>query len=82
MYDKSLKYTCQRQSNNSDPIFTDAEVMTVFLYAASEEHLHKIKHIHCFAKNRLLSWFFPPAFSINNLSIGFLSMYIERPFIR
>jgi hypothetical protein len=57
MYNKSLKYTYQRQSNSADPEFTDAEVMTIYIYAVCEEHLYKIKHIHGFAGNWLLSWF-------------------------
>jgi hypothetical protein len=74
MYNKSLKYTCQRQSNNADPEFTDAEVMTVYLYAVSEEHLLKIKHIHSFAKDRLLSWFpLLPPYQKFNARLNFLA---------
>jgi hypothetical protein len=74
MYDKSLTYTCQRQSNNSAPIFTDAEVMTIFLYAVSEENLHKIKQTHCFAKNWLLSWFsLLPSYQEFNARLNFLA---------
>jgi hypothetical protein len=73
MYGKSLKYTCQRQSNNAALKFTDAEVMTGFLYAVSEEHLHKIKYIHCFAKNWLLSYFpLLPSYQEFNARFNFL----------
>ena len=33
MYEKELKYLCQRFSNNNNPEFTDQEVMTIYLYS-------------------------------------------------
>ena len=33
MYEKKLKYYCQRFSNNSNPEFTDREAITIYLYS-------------------------------------------------
>ena len=33
LYDKELKLYCQRYSNNSNPAFTDQEIMTIYLFA-------------------------------------------------
>ena len=57
LYEKELQYTCQRFSNNSSPEFTDAELMTVYLFAVSEEERFQVKKIHRFASDYLLSWF-------------------------
>jgi hypothetical protein len=57
IYDSHLKYTCERFSNNNHPVFTDQEVMTVYLYSMHVEHRLKIKHIHEFANEHLRSWF-------------------------
>lgn len=56
-YDNELIWHCQRFSNNSNPVFTDCELLTIYLYAMMEEHKFKIKHIHDYAKRYLLSWF-------------------------
>ena len=34
LYDKELKYQCQRFTNNNHPDFTDQEVITIYLYHA------------------------------------------------
>jgi hypothetical protein len=57
LYEKELQYTCQRFSNNSTPEFTDAELITVYLFAITEEQRFEIKQIHRFAKDYMLSWF-------------------------
>ena len=57
LYEKELQYTCQRFSNNSSPEFTDAELMTVYLFAVCEEERFQVKKIHRFASDYLLSWF-------------------------
>jgi len=57
LYESELKYTCQRFSNNSSPEFTDAELMTVYLFVLSEQEYFKLKQIHRFAEEYLLSWF-------------------------
>jgi hypothetical protein len=57
MYDKKLKYLCQRYSNNSNVVFTDQEIMTIYLFAVSQQNYVEIKDIHRFTKEYLLSWF-------------------------
>ena len=57
MYDKKLKYSCERFSNNNQPDFTDQEVMTIYLYTIRVEQRLKIKQIHEFANEHLRSWF-------------------------
>lgn len=57
LYDSILKYSCQRYSNNSKVEITDQEIMTIYLFAASQQAYYSIKSIHTFAKEYLLSWF-------------------------
>ena len=57
LYEKELHYTCQRFSNNSTSEFTDAELMTVYLFVINEEQRFQVKQIHRFAKEYLPSWF-------------------------
>ncbi len=57
LYDFSLQYTCQRFSNNKKLSFTDAEIMTIYLFVVSDMQIFKINKIHKYAKNHLLSWF-------------------------
>ena len=57
IYDNELKYSCQRFSNNSEPDFTDQEIMTIYLYAMHVEQRFKIKQIYEYAKDHLRSWF-------------------------
>jgi len=56
LYDSELKYLCQRFSNNSEPEFTDQEVITIYLYVMQVEQRLKIKQIHSFANDYLRSW--------------------------
>lgn len=56
-YQQELKYVCQRFTNNNQPDFTDQEVITIYLFSIYEEQKFKIKHMHNFAKDYLLSWF-------------------------
>lgn len=56
-YEEELKYYCQRFSNNNKPKLTDQEIMAIYIFAVKEEQRFKIKHIHRFAKDYLLSWF-------------------------
>jgi len=55
IYDLNLKIACQRFTNNSNPDFTDQEVMTIYLYAMNIEQRLKIKQIHQFANDYLHS---------------------------
>jgi len=56
-YEKELKFSCERFSNNSCPDFSDQEIMTVYLFCISQEQRTKIKHIYTFADEYLRSWF-------------------------
>ncbi|MGM9735181.1 MAG: transposase [Candidatus Cryptobacteroides sp.] len=56
-YDENLKYYCQRYSNNSIPVFTDQEILTIYLFVGCEQRYTRLKEIHKFAKEYLLDWF-------------------------
>jgi len=56
-YEKELKFSCERFSNNSCPAFSDQEIMTVYLFCISQEQRTKIKQIYNFADQYLRSWF-------------------------
>jgi hypothetical protein len=57
MYDSELKYYCQRYSNNSKPVFTDQEILTIYLFAGHCQQYFHIKDIYTFAKEYLIDWF-------------------------
>ena len=57
MYEQSLKYHCQRYSNNSKPLFSDEEILTIYLFVGQEQKYTQVKDIHNFAKEYLLDWF-------------------------
>jgi hypothetical protein len=57
LYESELQYACQRFSNNASPEFTDAELMTIYLYVLSEQEYVKLKQIHRFTLEYLISWF-------------------------
>ena len=74
IFDSRLKGTCQRFSNNSNPDFTDQEVMTIYLYAMNVEQRLKIKQIHQYANDYLRSWFpLLPSYEAFNVRINRLS---------
>jgi hypothetical protein len=56
-FEKELKFSCQRFTNNSNPEFTDQEIMTIYLFVQSQENHHQIKRIYRFADRYLRSWF-------------------------
>lgn len=56
-YEIELKFICERFSNNNSPEFTDQEVITIYLFSIYEEQKFKLKQMHNFAKDYLLSWF-------------------------
>jgi len=56
-YEKELKFSCERFSNNSCPAFSDQEIMTVYLFCINQEQRTKIKQIYNFADQYLRSWF-------------------------
>ena len=57
LYDQELKYYCQRYSNNSNPAFTDQEIMTIYLFSGDCQKYFRIKDIYNFASEYLSSWF-------------------------
>ena len=56
-FEQSLQYECQRFTNNDQPDFTDQEMITIYLFAMHHQKLFKIKDIHRYAKDHLMSWF-------------------------
>jgi len=79
-FEKDLKYTCQRFSNNNEQDLTDQEIMTIYLFVIKEEQRFSVKQIHLFAVEYLHSWF-PKLGSysalnnrLNNLSEVFKSL--------
>ena len=57
MYEQCLKYHCQRYRNNSRPLFSDEEILTIYLCIWHEQKYTRIKDIHNFAKEYLHEWF-------------------------
>lgn len=56
-FEKDLKYTCERFSNNDKQDLTDQEIMTIYLFAVQEEQRFSIKQIHKYASDYLRDWF-------------------------
>lgn len=57
-YDFELSAHSMRHSNNHSPSFTDAEVMTIYLYCTTcEFKLHDKKQVYDYADRHLRSWF-------------------------
>ncbi len=74
LYDQELKYYCQRYSNNSNPEFTDQEIMTIYLFAGHCQKYFQIRDIHNFASEYLSSWFPKlPSYQSFNLRLNRLS---------
>ena len=74
IYDSELRYTCKRITNNDQPVFTDQEIMTIYLFSMHCEQRFKIKHIHEFANDYLKSWFPKlPSYNAFNLRLNRLS---------
>jgi len=57
LYDQKLQYSVQRYTNNDKPVFTDQEIMTVYLFSVHQEQRFTIRQIHTFADDYLRSWF-------------------------
>jgi hypothetical protein len=74
LYASELKYYCQRYSNNSNPAFTDQEIMTIYLFAGHCQKYFHVKDIHTFASEYLSSWFPKlPSYQTFNLRLNRLS---------
>jgi len=56
-FEKDLKFSCQRFTNNNNPEFTDQEIMTIYLFVISQEKRYQIKDIYRFTDGYLRSWF-------------------------
>lgn len=57
-YGNDLSFYTIRNSNNYQPCFTDAEVMTIYLFCTTDDlKLHSKKEIHAYAERHLKSWF-------------------------
>ena len=56
-FEKDLKYTCERFSNNDKQDLTGQEIMTIYLFAVQEEQRLSVKQIHKYACDYLLDWF-------------------------
>lgn len=56
-FEKDLKYTCERFSNNNKQNLTDEEIMTIYLFTVQEEQRFSVKQIHKYACDYLLDWF-------------------------
>jgi hypothetical protein len=56
-FEKDLKYSCERFSNNNKQDLTDQEIMTIYLFVIEEEQRFTVKQIHKFACDYLRSWF-------------------------
>jgi hypothetical protein len=56
-FEKDLKYSCERFSNNNKQDLTDQEIMTIYLFVIEEEQRFSVKQIHKFASDYLRSWF-------------------------
>lgn len=79
IYNSSLQFYCQRFSNNANPIFTDQELLTVYLFCGAYQRYFKIKEIHTFAQEYLLSWF-PnlPSYQTFNYRLNLMSEAISE----
>lgn len=74
MFEKDLKYCCERFSNNDKPDFTDQEIITIYLFAVNQEQKFKISEIYNFTLEYLLSWFPKlPSYSAFNFRLNRLS---------
>lgn len=74
VYKSSLHFYCQRFSNNSNPKFTDEEVLTVYLFCGYCQRYFGIKEIQTFAKEYLSSWFPKlPSYQVFNTRLNILS---------
>jgi len=78
-YQSSLQFYCQRFSNNATPVFTDEELLTVYLFCGAYQRYFSIKEIHTFAKEYLLSWFPKlPSYQTFNYRLNLMSEAISH----
>lgn len=78
-FDKGLKNLCMRHSNNSNPRFTDEEVLTVHLFCGACEKRLRVKDKHTFAKEYLSDWFpLLPSYQTFNKRLNMLAGVLEE----
>jgi len=56
-FEESLKFECERFTNNKEPKLTDQEIITIYLFVMHHQGIFKMNKIHQFASEYLLSWF-------------------------
>lgn len=57
-YEQCLKWHCQRFTKNSiEPLFTDCEVLTTYLFAVGLQQRFQIKQVHRYIEEHWLDWF-------------------------
>lgn len=78
IYQSSLQFYCQRFSNHANPVFTDQELLTAYLFCGAYQRYFTIKEIHTFTKEYLLSWF-PnlPSYQTFNYRLNLMSEAIS-----
>jgi Transposase DDE domain len=57
LHDEQLQHLSQRYTNNDKPVFTDQEIMTLYLFTVQEEQRFSVSQVYSFANNYLRSWF-------------------------
>ncbi|WP_239059531.1 hypothetical protein [Bacteroides sp. 224] len=83
VYESSLKFYCQRFSNNANPTFTDQELLTAYLFCRTYQRYFTIKEIHTFTKEYLLSWFPKlPSYQTFNYQLNLMSEAISTGLMR
>jgi hypothetical protein len=57
-YEEALKWHCERFSRNAEePLFSDCEVLSTYLFAVGFEQRFQLKQIHRYIYDHWLSWF-------------------------
>lgn len=56
-FEQGIRYGCERFSNNKEPMLTDQEIITIYLFVMHHQGIFKMNKIHQFAMEHLLDWF-------------------------
>lgn len=57
LHNEELKCMTQRYTNNDKPVFTDQEIMTLYLFTVQQEKRFSVSQVYSFANDYLRSWF-------------------------
>ena len=58
IYEEELKWHCQRiTKNDAEPLFSDQELLTTYLFATAFEKRLRIKDVHSYINRHWQSWF-------------------------